>query len=271
MACVNGLSLQSTRCLSPAFEPLLNITRRVRPRPLSDRPWAFLFPNVPFVPPLVDDVDNAGRTEAEDAELFPSDQELMQRTLWIAFLVSLGWAMLGLVVALPIYLVTTPCISDSELRASFGGQLSTLQDLSLMRLLLLLEDRTVNPSSQVRRAIINGRDYAPNARTRLIILTVLVIVIGVLPFAWKVLREFNRLVAFRRRWLEVKCDNMDMAWLNAKHAPGFRSWGEARIKQFLTKNGLSSTETTRRKGSRMDESQAESPLEVDVVNLFSIG
>jgi calcium permeable stress-gated cation channel len=168
----------------------------------------------------------------------------MQRVLWVAFLICSGWTFLGLTVGLPLYLIDTPCLAQSSSQIQFGGQLSTLQDLSLLRLLTLLDNRTVtitSPKQLMFREIVNGRDFTPNVRARLIAFTVLAIVLGTIPMAWGLYREFNKLIRHRENWLTVKCGNADLAWLSSKHVPGFRGWGEQRLKEFLHKNGLGSS------------------------------
>lgn len=158
-----------------------------------------------------------------------------------------------------------------------------LQDLSLLRLLRLLDEGSVQTSSRLAlREIIDGTDRAPEARTRVIIATVLAIVLGVLPVLWKIIREFNRLVAYRRRWTEVRCQGYELGWLSAKSAPGFSGWGEKRLKEFIVKSGLSSTlepsdsgtgRPRRRRQATQEEwnSEERANLEVDVRSLFSVG
>ncbi|EEB95408.1 hypothetical protein MPER_05627, partial [Moniliophthora perniciosa FA553] len=95
----------------------------------------------PLVPSLPDDDDATkyGRSAHDDAKNFPSDEQLSQRILWIAFLIVLGWTILGLAGALPLYLINTPCLAKQPTTSEFGGSYSVLQDLSLMRLLELLD------------------------------------------------------------------------------------------------------------------------------------
>jgi hypothetical protein len=284
-------------CVSPApFSPSLRATRVVcatqvcmytrlshlssfstsstRPKPLRPTFWAFLFPPVPLIPPCPRDVSDAGRSPARDAELFPSDEQLSQRTLWDAFIIVLGLAILGLCGALPLYLVSTPCLADSAPPASYHGIYSTLQDLSLLRLLRLLDNGQVTSTGLHSRESVNGKQV----RTRIIILTVLAIVLGVLPALHKLIKEFNRTVAYRHRWLEIRCEQQDLGWLSIRHAPGFRTWGEKQLKDFLLQGGLSSSlDSTRRprgsrfwNGTELSHSDETFP-EVDIQNLFTIG
>lgn len=209
---------------------LINSHFSHRPPPLRSTPWAFLFPPIPLVPAL------SARAP------FPSDGELAQRTLWVAFLLVLGWTILGLLAALPLYLVNTPCL-DNYAHAVFGGRISTLQDLSLLRLLKMYDQGHVNTATNttrlVRRAIVDGDDQTPAARARLIILTVLVIVLFSIPALFKLLHEWTNVLACRRRWLD-DIHSVDIVWLRADRAPGFQGWGEGRVKDLLVRCGLTS-------------------------------
>lgn len=224
-----------------------------------------------------------------DNEL-PVDGQFSQRVLWVCFLVVLGWSFLGLAGLLPLYLVNTPCLAQSIPQARFGGIYSVLQDLSLLRLLQLLEDENITTSSKIlARAVVNGNDVTSNIRTRIIILTVFTIVLGMLPALRKIFKEFNRLVNYRHVWLEIRCEGLEMGWLSAEKAPGFLGMGEKRIKDFIVKTGLSATldknsgigssgvrqraqshrAQERIEKTRDDEEKAA--LEIDVRSLFTVG
>ncbi|CAE6524811.1 unnamed protein product [Rhizoctonia solani] len=228
----------------------------LRPPPLRSTFWAFLFPPVPLVPDLSSHAP------------FPSDGQLAQRTLWVAFLLVLGWTIVGLVGVLPLYLVDTPCLGDYSPRTAFGGRVSTLQDLSLLRLLKMYDEGTVNTTygpGLGRRAIVDGSDRTPAARTRLIILTVFVIVLFAFPALFKLLREWTNVLACRQRWLE-ELHSADVVWLRANRAPGFQGWGEGRVKDLLVRCGLTSklggegNNTSRSAGSRSASTRSPGPM-----------
>ena len=257
----------------------------LRPKPLGRSFWAFLFPHVPLIPSLPSDVSDAGRSPSKDAELFPSDEQLSQRVLWICTLIVAGWTVLALAGFLPLYMVSTPCLAHSAPSPHFTGAYSALQDMSLLRLLQLLDAGQVTTTSDFRillssREIVDGKDAAPNARIRLIIATVLAIVLGLLPVLWKILKEFNRTVSYRERWTEVRCQGLEMGWLSARHAPGFVGWGEKRLKDYLVKIGLGSnldanernpnTRSRRRRRAQELNNEEKGNLEIDVQSLFSI-
>ena len=250
---------------------------------------------MPLVPDVPSDVSDAGRSAALDAKLFPSDEQLSQRALWVALMIALGWSVLALAGALPLYLINTPCNSGLPSPAVYEGGYSTLTDLSLIRLLRLFDSGNIsthNLATLVPRALPSNSSDPFNARTRIIVLTILVIVLGLLPALIKIIREFNAVAAYRNRWLEVKCEGKDLAWLSARKAPGFSTWGEKQLKDHLVKIGLSSSlgDAGRRNGSnarskhgekrnrrRDDEEQPLNTtgntdrIEVDIQSLFSIG
>jgi hypothetical protein len=247
----------------------------MRPKPLNSSLWAFLFPHVPLVPNLPSDVSDAGKSTKRDLDLFPSDEQLGQRTIWVALLICLGWSVLALGGALPIYLVSTPCLARSAYQGSTSGAYSVVQDLSLLRLLQLFDTQNISARTA---AVIDNNGAISNGRIRSIVLTILVVVLGVLPALYMILKEFNKLVAHRRRWVEVRCEQNEMGWLPADKAPGFVGWGEKQFKAYLTKIGLSSTlvqSNEGRNGRRNRRARKESaPSEgftIDVETLFSIG
>lgn len=261
----------------------------LRPRPLGDGFFAFLSPQVPLVPDLPDDVQDAGRNAATDARLFPSDEEVTQRILWVTLLICLGWSILALGGALPLYLVGVPCLAESATNNYSYGGYSAIYDLSLLRLLQLLDDREITTTTHVQlgnstllttRAIVDGKDLEGNARIRIIILVALSVALGLIPALWKILREFNTVANYRRRWMKVKCGDNEMGWLSASNAPGFVGWGEKRLKSYLLKTGLSSKlesagESRRERKERerrlIERTNSGEGPEIDIESLFSIG
>lgn len=286
MVCATGVRRKSLFYDIRTYCPI-----SLRPKPLGSGFFAFLHPPVPLIPSVPSDVDDAGRSAETDSALFPSDEQLNQRALWIAFLIVLGWALVGLIGALPLYMVSLPCLADLPPVSTYGGAYSTLQDLSLARLLRLLDSGNINTSNLI--SVQKRGDSDPqNFRVRIIVLTVLALVVALLPALWKLIKEFDRLVAYRKRWVEVKCLGIEMGWLSATDAPGFVGWGEKRLKDFILKAGLSSSldrnnsrnghrhggksESTRYTRSGRSEDQPLNPhesdnLEVDIQSLFSIG
>lgn len=218
------------------------VQERIRPSALRPTLWSFLNPPVPMVPSISDVPSDPRDPAAEDARKFPSDEELSQRTLWLCFIVVLGWSILGLACALPLYLISLPCLAESAPPPRYLGGFSTLQDLSVLRVLQLFDNRNVSTRNNASvLEIVNGEDLKRRARVRVIIVTVLLIVVGLLPALVKILREYSMLVAFRRKWTDVHLQGKEMGWISARDAPGFIGWGERRLKDFVLKTGLSSS------------------------------
>lgn len=191
-------------------------------------------------------MSQVGDSAAGDARLFPSDDELSQRTIWLAFLLVLAFTFVGLVVALPLYMVSTPCTGNTAPDSTYGGQWSALQDLSLLRLLQLLKEGNINThpsgsSSHIalqRRLTVDGKNYAHTARIRLVVLVVLLLVVAIFPALIKILREFNKLLAYHKRWVAIRCDGLEMGWLSVGRAPGLKRMGETQVKALFERTGM---------------------------------
>ena len=227
-------------------------------------------------------MSDAGRSNAQDAKLFPSDEELSQRVLFLALKIALGWSIVALGGVIPLYLINTPCNADLPTPAVSGqGGYSTLSDISLIRFLRLFDGNVTS---------LLDSDDPFHARIRVIVLTILTILLGLLPALIAVVREFNATVAYRRQWLEVRCQRKDLGWLSARKAPGFATWGEKQFKDYVVKIGLSSTlsdaakrnghrararngekRTRRREEERFLNLNDDIDAEVDIQSLFSIG
>lgn len=264
------------------------VQERLRPQPLRPSFWAFLNPPVPMVPSISGIPSDPSDPGAADARKFPSDEELSQRTLWCCFVMVLGWTILGLAGALPLYIISMPCIADTAPTPRYLGGYSTLLDLSLMRVLQLFDNREVStPRNATVLEVINGQDLKWRARVRVIILTGLLIVIGLIPALVKILREYGKLLAFRRKWTDVHLQGKEMGWISAREAPGFVGWGEKRLKDYILRTGLSSSldfsaepasSGTGRRGrsgrpwhtTPYMYSEEDVGLEVDVLSLFTI-
>ncbi|KAJ7058112.1 hypothetical protein C8F01DRAFT_1149575 [Mycena amicta] len=255
------------------------VEQDLRPKPAGSGLLAFLHPPVPLIPPVPSDVSDLGKSPAGDAELFPSDEQLSQRAIWIALLIALGWALLGLAGALPLYMVSLPCLANQSSPSTFGGSYSTLEDLSLLRLLRAIQSNSnISTANLIEtRAVASGAGDPDHLRIRIIVLTVITIVLALLPALWKIMKELRRLISYRKRWLELRCQGKQLGWLSARSAPGFAGWGEQRFKDFVVKSGLSSgvlggTERPRRSPERDDQPNEEEKdaLQVDITNIYSI-
>jgi hypothetical protein len=183
----------------------------------------------------------------------------------------LGWSIVGLVGALPLYLVDTPCLGNSYPHTTSGGRVSTLQDISLLRLLKMYDEGSVNTTTGpglVKRALVDGNDRTPAAHARLIVLTIFTIVLAAFPALFKLLHEWTNVLACRRRWLD-DLHSVDIVWLRADRAPGLQGWGEGRVKDLLVRCGLTSklggegttTRTTGSVGRRSGGSRSPGPMQ----------
>ncbi|KAF5323627.1 hypothetical protein D9611_005517 [Ephemerocybe angulata] len=267
------------------------VQQDLRPKPVGSGFFAWLSPPVPLVPEVPSDVSNAGRSAATDAQLFPSDEQLSQRTLWMVLLIAIGWSIIALGGALPLYLVNTPCNAQYPSPSVWGGGYSTLQDLSLLRLLKLIDNGAITKDNVRTLSKRDLEDDEYHTRIRIIVLTAMTIILGLIPALFKIIRQFNSIVEYRKRWLAVQCQGKDLAWLSARQAPGYATLGEKQFKDYLVKIGLSSqlgdaakrngngNGASRRNGNRRDhQREEEQPLnneeemnsDVDIQTLFSI-
>ena len=208
--------------------------------------------------------------------------------LFVALKIAFGWSIIALGGVLPLYLVNIPCNTDLPAPAVSGlGGYSTLSDISLIRLLRTFDNGYAASKDLIGRVSLPDGDGPFHVRVRVIVLTILTIILGLLPALIGVLKEFNTIVAYRRRWLQFRCQRKDLGWLSARKAPEFATWGEGQFKDYLVKIGLSSTlndavkqkRNTDRSHARNGEKRTRRPLnlnddidvDIDVQTLFSIG
>jgi calcium permeable stress-gated cation channel len=112
------------------------------------------------------------------------------------------------------------------------------------------------------------------------------VVLAVLPALYKILKEFTRMVAYRKRWINVLCQENELGWLSVREAPGFAGVGERKLKKMMSDIGLSRKDTaiarngTQKRtepprstqGANGEPNSAEkAKLEIDIRDLFSIG
>ena len=283
---------ESGLCKNGAYVPFIgtpscSFRLSIRPPFLPPKLWSFLNPPVPMIPSISNVPSDPQDPAAEDARRFPSDEELSQRTLWVCFVVVLGLSILGLAGALPLYLISLPCLAETAPAPRYLGGYSILQDLSILRVLQLFDNREISTRSNDNVfEIVNGKDLKDRARVRVIVVTGLLIAVGLVPALAKILREYCKLVAFRRKWTDVHLQGREMGWISARDAPGFVSWGETRLKDFILKTGLSSSldfsaepahsgvgrrgRSTRNGRSPYTYFEEDTGMEVDISSLFTI-
>jgi hypothetical protein len=135
--------------------------------------------------------------------------------------------------ALSIHLVSTPSLAHSAGGPDFTDVYSTIQDLSFLRLVQLLEANSTSTNTSYSALDILGDDQASKTPLR-ITLVISAIFAATLPALYKILKEINNFAAFRRRWSDVRCEGNEMGWLSSSKASGFAGWGEKRVKDYLT-------------------------------------
>lgn len=153
----------------------------------------------------------------------------------------------------------------------YGGRYGTLADLSVLRLLKMLDKGTISTVNQQAltlvkhaRSLVNdvhdlhrrlldehGRDLSGDAERRLIALCVIVITLALLPALCMLWYEFSRLANYYDIWDKGRCEGVELAYLscgtsnhllsgNRGGAWGWRGWGEGQVKAFFRKAGLGS-------------------------------
>ena len=235
------------------------------------RPWsiaAFLLPFL-HIPTL-----------SSSIPLSEGQQSL--HTMYAALKLASLAGLLALAGGLPLIIAGVPCLSKTAPPNSLGGRLGTLTDLSLLRLLDALDPspgsiQTSNrlhlpPYSRSPQASLIGSIYAlihrraltstiapaiTSARTRLIIIMVLIALFSCFGGLFVVARLYAGFARYRKRFEEEICGGLDMVVISAKDAPGWKGWSEEGLKKWL-----------RDKVAGVAEKDGEKVL--DVVGLFAI-
>lgn len=168
----------------------------------------------------------------------------------IAVLTALKLAVLaglvGLAAGLPLFLVGLPCLQETTPSSDYGGRLGTLTDLSILRLLNALDP---SPDSNIALrqtlAISWKRDLtntiAPaisNARTRLIILVVLLFVILIFPSIFLISRTLRALFRFRQKWLSETCGGESIVWIRHRSKVDSAALTEQEVRDLVKSSGL---------------------------------
>lgn len=156
--------------------------------------------------------------------------------------------LVGLAAFLPLYLVKTPCLAQTSPQSVYGGRLGTMTDLSIMRLLDSLDPApsySADFQSLSRRALSSTTRPAINgARTRLIILLVILCLVVILPALWMIFTALKALALYRSTWLSKVCRGEEMWWFRFKvvrlgtTTQGWKTLGEAKVKEIAKQNGL---------------------------------
>lgn len=136
-----------------------------------------------------------------------------------------------------------PCLSLTAPPNTLGGRLGSLTDLSLLRLLDALDPspgtssaaesiRLIQTHPRLRRALTSTIGPAiSTARTRIILILVLIGVFGVIGGLWIVARTYASLAKYQAFFRDKVCGSLEMVVVPAAAAPGWSGLPEERIRK----------------------------------------
>jgi hypothetical protein len=170
-----------------------------------------------------------------------SSAALAQRTMFTGLKLAALSSVVALGAVLPMFLVKVPCLGETSPQNYLGGRLGTLTDLSLLRLLNALDP---SPDSeftsnflhlpiQLRALPSTISPAISSARTRLIIILVLITVISVFGGLFAIARSYSALSKYRKNFTEQVCDGLGMVFISSKNAAGWSGLTEEKIKIWL--------------------------------------
>lgn len=152
-------------------------------------------------------------------------------------------SLLALTAALPMFMAGTPCLSKSSPSNNLGGRLGSLTDMSILRLLNSLDPSpgSAATSNQLHlqpyiRALPSTIEPAiDSARTRLIILLVIIAVLGCGGGLFIIFRTYTALARYRKRFEKEICGGMEMVVIPSSTALAWRGLSEEGVKRWLDK------------------------------------
>lgn len=175
-----------------------------------------------------------------------STAALAQHNMWTGLQLALTSSLLAMAAALPEFVAGVPCLAETSPRNEQGGRLGTLTDLSLMRLLNALDPSPdsnettgfiqllLRPHSHHRRDL--SSTIAPaisSARTRLIVLlvllTVIVVALGLRPVA----KGYSKLAKYRKHFNEIIRGGMSIVFIASSDATAWKGKTEEGIKTWM--------------------------------------
>lgn len=180
-----------------------------------------------------------------------SDAHLVTHVLSSTLGVAAIATVLGLAISLPLSVAGVPHLSSTAPPNLHGGRLSSLMDLSLIRLLDALRPSPAagSPSASlaarglarlaralgpalVQRDTSGGAPVTKSAQTRLIVLCVLTAVLWVGGTLFIVSRAYARIAEYRAT-VEEASAGQDIIFLSAANAPGLAHLTESSIERRL--------------------------------------
>ncbi|WVO15731.1 hypothetical protein L204_103393 [Cryptococcus depauperatus] len=232
--------------------------------PPSSRPssWSWLIFLFPFLhlPPL------------NSPETPPSEGDNVLHLLFLALKLAAIGSLVSLGAILIMILAGVPCVRETAPLNSLGGRLGSLTDMSLLRLLDALDPSPDSASTHnylMRMAASLDRRNLPStiapaigsARTRLIIILVLLTVFWVGGGLFVIIRLYSQLAKSKKIFEEKTCQSLDMIFIHASKAQGWLGVSEEGLKRWLNDWW---------KTSFKERLQEDEVAEIEISGLFAI-
>jgi hypothetical protein len=226
-----------------------------RPPRLPPSRFSFLYPPVPLVPSLSRSSELSSAATAPAHMLnFPSDEELHLRFLYTVAKVVVVWMLAALCIGLPVLVAGVPSLqSRGSSSMLLAGRYSALDNVSIIRLLRAHDDGLVS-----------------STRARLIVLTVFSIALPLFLLVFVVRREIDLVTKNRRNFVSQTCEGLQMGWLSAKRARGFRGVSESEIRRLFSQWGLARPQQTDAEDSGGGADVERGAREVAIEGVYSV-
>ena len=218
------------------------------------RPWSFLAFLIPFA-----------HMPSLSSSTPLSSADLTQRTMFTGLKLAALSSPVAVGAALPMFLVGVPCLEQTSPQNNLGGRLGSITDLSLLRLLNALDPSPDSDSTanflhlplQPRALPSTISPAISTARIRLIIILILIAVLSVGGGLFAIARAYAALSRYRKSFTGGVCGGMIMVFISSKHAPGWASLTEEKIKVWL-------------KDREVPQIEEESRKELEVIGVFAV-
>ena len=170
-------------------------------------------------------------------------------------------SLIALSVALPLFMAGTPCLDSTSPSNDLGGRLGSLTDMSLLRLLNALDPSPGSPPTSNKLHIHPHARALPStiapaigsARTRLIVLLVIITILGCGGGLLLIFRTYHAFSKYQRRFNDEICGGMDMVVVPSRAAPNWSGLSEEAIKAWF-----------------QQRSNSAQPFTLEVVGAFGI-
>ncbi|ODO03038.1 hypothetical protein I350_05883 [Cryptococcus amylolentus CBS 6273] len=196
--------------------------------------WSFFAFLLPFL--HLPSIDKAGAS--------PSEGDNALHVLLAGLKLSANASVVALAVILPIIMAGVPCLRDTSPSNSLGGRLGALTDMSLVRLLDALDPSPDSPAADTFLAMLVSTGKKRNlpstiapaissARTRLIVILVLLTVLSVGGGLFVVTRAYAALMRPKRVFEDETCHGVDMVWIDVQRAHGWAGLSEEGLRRWF--------------------------------------